>query len=214
MRHRVAFVILPVLVGCEALFPVVEEGVDGSSDVATSDVAEPDVSTGGDGGDAATDAPNDVAIDTSNPNLVLNPGFEMGTTLCGDDWNLGNNATITFSSQAHTGLRSCLVCSSNPTGVTQTVNVLFDAGVSFAFTAYIATVPEGGAPKGQMDVHAIYLDGGQYFDQTPKLDDGGAWAQYSDPFTTSSAGTSIVISINPGGGGGCILVDDVSLTLN
>jgi hypothetical protein len=213
MRHRTAFVILPFLAGCEVLFPVVEDVSDGASDVATQNDTSPsdasaDVST-----EASADGSNDVTIDTMPMNLVLNPGFELGTTLCGDDWTQGNNVVMSFSSEAHSGKHACLVCSSGNGGVVQTVTVAFDAGVSFAFTAYIAVPPDGGA-KATLEAHAFYLDGGQFFDQNPTLDDSGAWQQFADPFTTQYAGTSILLSINPPNGGQCILVDDVSLVAN
>ena len=128
----------------------------------------------------------------------------------------GTNATIGFSSYAHTGQRSCLVCSPTSTGVEQNVNVAFDAGASFALTAYAVTTADAGAPKVVLEARATYIDSGnEFFEQSSSLGDGGEWVQYADSITTKAAGTGFLISIYPGGPDyGCILVDDVSLTAN
>ena len=99
----------------------------------------------------------------------------------------------------------------------QPVTVAFDAGASFALTAYVAMPGEAGAPKVVLSARAMYIDSGtgEYLDQPSTLDDSGVWVQYADPITTKSAGTGFLISVYPGGPDyGCILVDDVSLTAN
>ena len=211
-----------LLFGCSLLTNLGDLGADASDDVGVTDVAS-DL----DIGDAVVDAPLDAAADVSSSdvmNLLLNPGFEDGSSGCGIDWtNQGANSNITQSVVAHDGVVSCLVCEINSPGsyyVRPLLSVSVEAGGQYSFAAWIHAAPVDAAIAQTVKISIRPMDdGGALIDgaiaQSAAIAAPQQWQLISiadvvmDPASVSTQ--VFFVSNDDAGGPSCFLVDDVAM---
>jgi hypothetical protein len=186
------------------------------ADAETADTAAPAEDAGGDAGQ--TDA-NDSAT-----NLLDNGSFERG---CGEGWTTNDPfATITESTVAHGGARSCQICSS-----------AFDAGASLYFFSILSQTAPGVVPApGDQYEAAVWAQkaaaGGDFAQVAVNLAalgaDGGVveettsvptvaapdWTRVSMLKTFNAGGTQLQFSVRLrrySDQSACVLLDDAEL---
>jgi len=178
---------------CELALPIHE----------VSDADALDVSNG----DATPDAASDGLV-----NLLQNPGFEQGSTGCGSFWTAGGGVTsFAISDASRTGGQACRVCANNSSGITQHLNLHFDAGTHFTGDMWAAPV-EAGTTSAKMFVVIHVLDAAPnqvYI--TVNKNNFATWTELTNGVTPTANVDSIDFAANLGPDGGCVLVDDTAL---
>jgi hypothetical protein len=157
---------------------------------------------GGNGGDGGTSG-----------NLVGNSSFETGAGGCGPGWS-GYAQTLTFSTTARTGARSCDVCQQGAVSsyALEEDSIQLAAGNYYA-EAWIETPSTSDAVLSGVVVYFTPQGGSQTSFQGGQVTAGTSWTQSQLQFTVDKPGTaSIQVHVfSPPATGSCILVDDVSL---
>lgn len=175
------------------------------SDASSSDAADVHV-------DSAADAGVDSGADsgTPNPNVLTNPGFETG---CGQ-WSTGSNATITPSTDARTGQKSCKVCmtGANDAYVYSEVPVSLATGDRLLGDIWVKG--DKGAPIGEFQFFLNYTGTQDDFDgpATWLQPSTGAWSRMSAIEDIGApAIKAAVVLVFDNNDGKCVLIDDASL---
>lgn len=212
MRRLSLIAFAGLAAGCSALVSL--EGLAGTPGGDIDASAEPDAGFDvalpvGDG--SVLDAAGDVA-DGGDPELAPGGGFEnIAAAGCGA-W--GSTKVIDPDTRAHTGSRSCRVCS-------DTGDVFF-----YPLTASINSPPEGSAFRGEAWVRAAAEDGAVgaivfYF--TPTFGDGGETRVEGSGISPAQAWERVQLTYSVGVDVGriyfglhgnphnCYLIDDVSV---
>jgi len=179
--------------------------------VACSTFDSTDTATGADAdvGDALTAATDGGVPDA----LVSNDGFENGSSCAG--WMPENSASATPVTSAHSGARSCRVCAPAKYGqIAKTETVGSRSGSANLLLWVRADDDPDASATGAAAILFLYgVDGGRTGYQTNTAVVSTAWTQLQ---VTASAGddsasATVVIQPSPTG---CMLVDDVSLTVD
>jgi hypothetical protein len=144
-----------------------DDASDGSDAGDSGDASdESDASDGSDAGEAGDGAP---------PNLIVNPGFEDGTT----GWYAWEGTVAASSANAHSGsYAGCLEdASQNRLGPVQDVTAVVMPTASYAFSAWVwwgAAIADGGSTDGDSSGDGNDVDGGSVADGASDGDDGSS----------------------------------------
>lgn len=168
-------------------------GVDASADAPPLDGASNAGSDGGSGEDAS---------------VHVDDGFELGPS-CGA-WNVVGAASATPSPPGRTGARSCLVCA-NVIGAHIQSGVVKTLNGTLRFSAYVRSAPDPGATNVRITVQTNDKSG-----RTGNSSDVRAlsaeWTRLEATLEAAPGTTAAYIYVVPTPIG-CVLVDDVALTL-
>ncbi len=162
--------------------------------------------------------------DSGEVNLVTDPGFEDSTEVgCGPAWAIGNPGTVlSISPISRSGSHSCMVCATggqlaileSNSGVGSIKDPI--AGIYQGVAYAMAVEPDGGdVPMAQVQVSEMLDDGGTGLGAGVSTMVGSTWTQVSMA-ATLDPGSSLryEVTVYPGSSGtGCLLIDDVSLTV-
>lgn len=213
---------IAALPSCSLLTPL-DGFSSGDGDAAAAEASSPN--DAGPTDDAPTDAaPERDAIDDAaadapdaGPNLFssyANGTFESG---CPAD---GYNSTITVDATAHSGTKSCRVCSMSGTDdvftLDEDVSGTAVVGARYRVTAWVLAAP-GATPPSSGVFLALRTSSSQPFTvidqaETPKVQVGATWQELSVDLDVTKKAPSFDTYV--GGdiqGGRCFLVDDIEV---
>jgi hypothetical protein len=168
----------------------------------------------GGGSDAATGTPSpEASVEASvdhGPNLLVNEGFELGCA----GWTSGQ-MSVSESSEARTGAKSCLLCPSvdfYPQFFqlpTQNV-VTGDRYFGELWVRAPATVPSTAPPLLQLKVH--YSGGSVEGPTSTGAVPSSTWTRVTALFEASHDGDRVELTVHvQEAAGECLLVDDAAL---
>ena len=168
--------------------------------------ALPDTDVGiRDGGGPALDA--HVAIDGA----LLDESFEFSGS-CG--WAVNTGVTAFPVAGGKSGARSCLICSTASGGTVQKV-VPVDAGGIFELIVFGRAPPQDASARISTTIYAYFADGGLSSVGTgSQLTSTGQWVLTQAVAEGNGVPNSVGLYIGTGDTGGCVMVDDISLTRN
>jgi hypothetical protein len=211
-RRAIVFLVVATSGGCLS-FADLQGG-------SPKDAAPPDA-MGDDGLSDVSDAGTNDASDSGNTtdgaqNLLVNPGFEeIGAPNCGFGWSSQNGVTTFALKAGRDGGHACEICTTSNTGVAQ--QITFSPNhppTGFYGSGWIAPDPPALSAAGRLiiSIHRADAAAPTIFIQQVGTADGG-WLQLNASGVSSDPVSFVQFAVTaPTGAGGCLLVDDVSLT--
>ena len=159
--------------------------------------------------EASVDAAPDTGI-VAHTGALVDDHFEA---LVGcDGWQPIRGATTTSQAPGHTGARSCQLCGTDMAGMTKTVP--FDGRGAVETDVFLRS-PDTGAPIPVLTIIMRSIDGpvggnAAFNPVIPTTD----WKSFPDVLPAHDADAStLAIELDvTGGDGGCVLVDDITVT--
>ncbi|HUA37136.1 MAG TPA: carbohydrate binding domain-containing protein [Candidatus Sulfopaludibacter sp.] len=148
-------------------------------------------------------------------NLVMNPGFETGTTT---GWFPFGSPTLTIeTSQVHSGTYACQVANRTATymGIAQSFVGVLQAGQTYNVSAWLRLV-SGGSQTMQLTMQKIDGSGTNYTLITSGSVSSNAWTQLSGQYTYNPSGTPSTLTFYaevPSSSTASYYIDDVNFSV-
>lgn len=197
--------------GCSLL---IGDGFTGGEDPEDAAIAAADGAAEDGAADGGASADADVA---GGPNVLPTPGFETANASCGPDWGGGGPASLTPDPDAHSGARSCRVCSTGTNGYFSLDPVgqgLADVAPGHVYRGevWVRAVIGADAPGVRINIRVYPQAGQQQISSSVFVTPTSAWQKLTHRYEIESAGRiEMFVGASPSTGTECFLADDVAL---